>query len=361
LVAECEIELRDRGEHVARVVPDLIALRQQAARSDIVGDALSRLNGADCRAAGAYTVCGRDGNIRCAGDVQDLMDVKGLYNPKMPLPRIPCSDGAGEVVAVGEGVSRVKAGDRVAAIFHQRWLAGGITENVARSTLGGDLDGMIAEQVLLSEEGVVPIPQHLSFAEAATLPCAAVTAWNALVEGGLKASDSVLVQGTGGVSIFALQFAKLSGARVFVTSSSDAKLEKAKQLGATAGTNYKTSPDWDKWARSQTGSGVDHVVEVGGAGTLERSIKAVRTGGHIALIGVLSGQGAINPLPILMKSVCVRGIFVGSRSMFEDMIRAIGASQLRPVIDRTFAFAEFPAALRHMESGTHFGKIVVSV
>jgi NADPH:quinone reductase-like Zn-dependent oxidoreductase len=292
---------------------------------------------------------------------RDLLVVKGLYNPKMSLPRIPCSDGAGEVAAVGQGVSRVKVGDRVAAIFHQRWLAGGITETLARSTLGGDLDGMIAEQVLLSEDGVVAIPEHLSFAEAATLPCAAVTAWNALVEGGLKAGDTVLVQGTGGVSIFALQFAKMSGARVLITSSSDAKLDKAKQLGADLAVNYKTNADWDKWARAQTGLGVDHVVEVGGAGTLERSIRAVRTGGHIALIGVLSGQGTVNPLPLLMKSVRLRGIFVGSRSMFEDMNRAIAARQLRPVIDKTFPFAELPQALQHMEGAGHFGKICLDV
>lgn len=292
---------------------------------------------------------------------RDLLVTKGLYNPKMPLPRIPCSDGAGEVVAIGEGVSRVKVGDRVAAIFHQRWLAGGITEVLARSTLGGDLDGMVAEQVVLFEDGVVRIPDHLTFAEAATLPCAAVTAWNALVEGGIKAGDTVLVQGTGGVSIFALQFAKMSGAQVFITSSSDAKLQRAIDLGASAGLNYKSNADWEKWARAQTGVGVDHIVEVGGAGTLERSIKAVRTGGHIALIGVLAGQGTINPLPMLMKSIRLRGIFVGSRSMFEDMNRAITATQMRPVIDRVFPFGDFPAALKHMESGAHFGKIVVEI
>jgi len=290
---------------------------------------------------------------------RDLMVTKGIYNPKMPLPRVPCSDGAGDVIAVGAGVSRVRAGDRVAGIFHQKWLAGQVTEALARSTLGGDLDGMISEQVLLSEDGVVPIPEHLSFAEAATLPCAAVTAWNALVEGGIKAGDTVLVQGTGGVSIFALQFARLAGARVFVTSGSDTKLNRALEMGATAGTNYKKDPDWEKWARQQTGVGVDYVVEVGGAGTLERSIKAVRVGGHIALIGVLTGPGTVNPLPILMKSVRLRGIFVGSRSMFEDMNRAISAAKLRPVIDRAFPFAEFPAALKYMENAAHFGKIVV--
>jgi NADPH:quinone reductase-like Zn-dependent oxidoreductase len=300
--------------------------------------------------------------VRAASlNYRDLLLAKGLYNTKLPLPRILCSDGAGDVSAVGEGVTRVKAGDRVAGIFHQRWLAGGISDSLARSTLGGDLDGMLAEEVLLDADGVVMVPEHLSFAEAATLPCAAVTAWNALVEGGVKAGDTVLVQGTGGVSIFALQFARLSGARVFITSSCDDKLKRALDLGAAAGVNYKSNSDWDKWARAQTGAGVDHVIEVGGAGTLERSIRAVRTGGHIALIGVLAGQGTVNPLPLLMKSIRLRGIFVGSRSMFEDMNRAIAAGQLRPVIDRTFPFADFPAALKHLESGSHFGKIVVSL
>ena len=214
---------------------------------------------------------------------RDLLVVKGIYNPKMSLPRIPCSDGAGEVIAIGADVSRVKVGDRVAGIFHQRWLSGGISEALGRSTLGGDLDGMMSEQVVLSADGVVAIPEHLDFAEAATLPCAAVTAWNALIEGGLKAGDTVLVQGTGGVSIFALQVARLSGARVFITSGHDEKIQRAVSLGAHAGVNYTTNPDWDKWIRQQTGTGVDHVVEVGGAGTLERSIRAVRTGGHIAL------------------------------------------------------------------------------
>jgi NADPH:quinone reductase-like Zn-dependent oxidoreductase len=293
---------------------------------------------------------------------RDLLMTKGLYNPKLPLPRIPCSDGAGEVVAVGPDVSRVAVGDRVCGIFMQRWLAGRLTDAAGRSALGGEVDGMLAERVLLSEEGVVKYPEHLSFEEAATLPCAAVTAWNALAEGGLRAGETVLLQGTGGVSIFALQIAKLCGARVVITSGSDEKLARARELGAAAGTNYRTSPDWDKWARAETGGvGVDHVVEVGGAGTLERSCKAVRTGGHVALIGVLSGTGTVNPLPILMKSVTVRGIFVGSRAMFEDMNRAFAVHQVRPVIDRTFPFDQFPQALTYLESGAHFGKVVVRV
>lgn len=293
---------------------------------------------------------------------RDLMMVKGQYNPRLPLPRVPCSDGAGEVVAIGSGVTRVAVGDRVCATFMQRWLCGPLNDLAAKSTLGGDLDGTASERIVFSEEGVVKVPAHLSFEEAATLPCAAVTAWNALVEGGLKAGETVLVQGTGGVSIFALQIAKVFGARVLVTSGSDEKMKRAISLGASAGVNYKTTPDWDKWARAQTGGvGVDHVVEVGGAGTLERSIKAVRTGGRIVLIGVLSGMGTLNPLPILMKAVTVRGIFVGSRTMYEDMNRAFELNQIKPVVDKTFAFAELPMALEHLESAGHFGKIVVSV
>lgn len=293
---------------------------------------------------------------------RDLMMVKGQYNPRLPLPRVPSSDGAGEIVAIGSGVTRVAIGDCVCATFMQRWLSGPINDVAAKSTLGGDLDGTACERIVLSEDGVVKTPANLSFEEAATLPCAALTAWNALVEGGLKAGETVLVQGTGGVSIFALQIAKMFGARVLVTSGSDEKLNRALSLGASTGVNYKTTPDWDKWARSQTeGLGVDHVVEVGGAGTLERSIKAVRTGGQIALIGVLSGMGTVNPLPILMKAISVRGIFVGSRSMLDDMNRAFEFNQIKPVVDKMFAFADLPKAIEYLESAGHFGKIVVTV
>jgi NADPH:quinone reductase-like Zn-dependent oxidoreductase len=293
---------------------------------------------------------------------RDLLIVRGHYNPRLALPRIPCSDAAGEVVAVGPGVSRVAVGDRVCGTFMQHWVAGRLTDAAARSDLGSSNDGVLAERVLLSEDGVVKYPAYLSAEEAATLPCAAVTAWNALAEGGLRAGQTILIQGTGGVSIFALQIARLFGARVLITSGSDDKLARAIQMGASAGVNCRTTPDWDKWARSQTGDmGVDHVVEVGGAGTLERSFKAVRAGGHIALIGVLAGMGSVNPVPVLMRSLTVRGIFVGSRQMFEDMNRAFELHQTRPVIDREFGFDEFPAALRHLESGAHFCKLVVRV
>ncbi|MHB1572189.1 MAG: zinc-dependent alcohol dehydrogenase family protein [Solirubrobacteraceae bacterium] len=292
---------------------------------------------------------------------RDLMVVKGQYNPKMPLPRIPLSDAAGEVVAVGADVRRVKVGQRVAAIFMQKWLSGDIDESKAKSALGGAMDGLLAEYAVLHEEGLVAIPDHLGFEEAATLPCAAVTAWHALVtEGRIQPGDSVLVQGTGGVSLFALQFARLAGARVLITSSSNEKLERARKLGASECINYKEVPEWGDKVRELTGGrGVDLVVEVGGAGTLGQSLRAVRMGGQISLIGVLSGVTQANPMPILMKNVRVQGIFVGSREMFEAMNRAIILHQLRPVVDRVFPFAEAVEAFRYMESAAHFGKICI--
>ena len=294
---------------------------------------------------------------------RDLMVVKGQYNPKLRFPFIPLSDGAGEVAEVGAGVTRVKPGERVAGAFMPAWVGGALTEAKSKTALGGGAPGVLAEYVVLDAEGVVPVPAHLSDEEAATLPCAAVTAWHALVvEGQVKAGDVVLVQGTGGVSLFALQFARLNGARVIATSSSDDKLKRVRELGASDGINYKTTPDWDKRARELTGEGVDHVVEVGGAGTLGRSLKAVRMGGRVSLIGVLSGGSAeVTVLPILMKGARVQGIYVGSREMFEAMNRAIALHGLRPVVDRVFPFAEVQEAMRHMESGAHFGKVVIRV
>jgi NADPH:quinone reductase-like Zn-dependent oxidoreductase len=302
--------------------------------------------------------------IRAASlNYRDLLVVKGQYNPKMTLPRIPLSDAAGEVVAVGPGVSRVQVGHRVAAIFMQRWISGEIDDSKAKSALGGAIDGLLAEYALLHEDGLVQVPEHLSFEEAATLPCAAVTAWHGLItEGRIKPGDTVLLQGTGGVSLFALQLARLTGAQVIITSSSDEKLERARKLGAAEGINYKETPEWGDKARELTGGrGVEHVVEVGGAGTLGQSLRAVRMGGQISLIGVLSGAGQANPMPILMKNVRVQGIFVGSREMFEAMNRAIAANQLRPVIDRVFPFSEAVQAFRYMESAAHFGKICIRV
>jgi NADPH:quinone reductase-like Zn-dependent oxidoreductase len=294
---------------------------------------------------------------------RDLLVVKGLYNPKLKLPFVPLSDGVGEVVAIGEGVSRVKTGARVAGIFMQKWLEGELTEAKAKTALGAGPEGVLAEYVVLDAEGVTLVPEHLTDEEAATLPCAAVTAWNALVtQGQLKAGDRLLIQGTGGVSLFALQFAKMHGARVIATSSSDAKLARALALGASDGINYKTTPDWEDKARALTGEGVDHIVEVGGAGTLGKSLRAVRTGGLISLIGVLTGAAnQVNPVPILMKHVRVQGIFVGSRAMFEAMNRAIALHQMRPVVDRVFPMGEIRQALLYLESGAHFGKICLRV
>ncbi len=295
---------------------------------------------------------------------RDLMVTLGRYNPKMALPRIPLSDGAGEVVATGEGVTRVKPGQRVAGIFMQNWLEGAPTAQKQHGALGGDIDGMLAEYVVLHENGVVVIPDHLSWEEAATLPCAGVTAWNALVHvGKIKTGDTVVIQGTGGVSIFALQFAKALGARVLGTSSSDQKLEHAKKLGLDAGVNYKQIPDWPKWVLEQTdGEGADLVVEVGGAGTFFQSLKAVRIGGTVAQIGVLSQTNEpLNIVPILHKQIHIQGIYVGSRAHFLEMNRAIAQTALKPVVDTMFPFDQAREALRYLESGAHFGKLVIRI
>jgi NADPH:quinone reductase-like Zn-dependent oxidoreductase len=294
---------------------------------------------------------------------RDLMVIKGGYARNLPLPLIPTSDGAGEVIAVGLGVSRFKPGDRVAGCFFSGWVDGQLNEAASKTALGGAVDGMLVEEKVLPSDGLVSIPEHLSFEEAATLPCAAVTSWNGLItSGGLKPGETVLIQGTGGVSLFALQFARISGARVIATSSSDDKLQRVKDLGASVGLNYKKTPDWGQAVRDLAGGqGVDHIVEVGGAGTLGQSLKAVKVGGHIAMIGVLTGGGEINPTPILMKNVRVQGIYVGSRAMFEAMNRAISLHKLRPVVDRVFPFAQARDAYAHLESGSHFGKVVIRV
>lgn len=294
---------------------------------------------------------------------RDLLVITGQYSRNLPMPLIPCSDGVGEVVSVGAGVNRVHVGDRVAGIFFQTWLGGTPTKEIGLSAMGGAINGMMADYVILHQDGVVHVPEHLTDAEAATLPCAGVTAWNALIESGLHPGETVLILGTGGVSLFALQFAKQAGARVIVTSSQDEKLEHARQMGADVGINYRTHPEWAKQVLAATdGTGVDYVVEVGGAGTLPQSLKAVRVGGTLSLIGVLTGnRGEVNPVPLLMKSVTLRGIYVGSRAMFERMNRAIAQTQIHPVIDRVFAFQDFPDALRYMESGHHVGKICIQL
>jgi NADPH:quinone reductase-like Zn-dependent oxidoreductase len=295
---------------------------------------------------------------------RDLMVVLGKYNPRMHLPRIPCSDGAGEVVAVGEGVTRVAAGDRVAGIFMQNWIDGEPDAQKIRGALGGDIDGMLAEYVVLREDGVVRVPDHLSMEEAAALPCAAVTAWNAVVHGGrVKAGDVVLTQGTGGVSVVAQQFAKMLGARVLGMSSSDEKLERLKGMGLDAGVNYRATPEWDAWVMEQTGGrGADMVVEVGGAGTFSRSLRALRIGGTLTQIGVLTQSAEGLEIPLLLhRQVHLRGIYVGSRTHFEEMNRAIAQARLKPVLDEVFSFEDAPEALRRMQAGAHFGKLAIRV
>jgi NADPH:quinone reductase-like Zn-dependent oxidoreductase len=293
---------------------------------------------------------------------RDLLVVKGRYNPKLKFPRIPCSDGAGEVLAVGEGVSAWKLGDRVAGIFMQNWLEGPLTQVRAKGALGGDVDGMLADQVVLKDTGLVGIPDHLSYQEAATLPCAAVTAWNALATGDLKPGGTVLIQGTGGVSVFALQFARLRGLRVLGISSSDEKLARAKGLGLDSGLNYRENPDWKRWVREQTGGeGVDLVVEVGGVGTLPRSLKAVRHGGTVAQVGVLDETA--EPLPInaiVHKMIRIHGIYVGSRRDFVEMNKALWLGQLRPVGEE-FHWTQARDVFERMEEGSHFGKLVMTV
>lgn len=289
---------------------------------------------------------------------RDLLVVKGLYSRNPPPNLIPGSDGAGEVVAVGEGVTRCKPGDRVVANLMPAWIEGEPDETKAKSALGAAVDGVLREYMVMDEHGLLPVPAHLSFLEAATLPCAALTAWNALMEvAHIKPGDTVLVMGTGGVSIFAFQFAKMAGARIIATSSQEAKLARLREMGAHITLNYKSQPKWGAEVRRLVEGGVDCVVEVGGAGTLAESSRAVRMGGTIALIGVLSGTSEMNPVPVLMKAVRLQGVFVGSRVMFEQMNRAISLHGVKPIIDRVFPFEQTREALEHMESGAHFGKI----
>jgi NADPH:quinone reductase-like Zn-dependent oxidoreductase len=288
---------------------------------------------------------------------RDVLIVEHGIAPRgVQLPVLPCSDAAGEVVEVGGEVLRVQVGDRVATTVFQRWLDGD-------ADLSSVFAGALAERVVVAEDGLVHVPEHLSDEEASTLPCAAVTAWHALVaKGRARPGETILVQGTGGVSIFALQFALMAGARVIATSKSDEKLERARALGAWATINYVTTADWAERALELTGgAGVDHVVEVGGPGTTDQSIKAARPGGTVSLVGVLTGLGTrIDPHPVAVKGLRVQGIRVGSRAMFEDMNRAIAANGLRPVIDRVFPFDEAREALRHLEGASHVGKVVVA-
>jgi NADPH:quinone reductase-like Zn-dependent oxidoreductase len=291
-------------------------------------------------------------------------DLVTVTAPSGRTPFTPCSDGAGVVSAIGEGVTRVKVGDHVAPLFFQRWFAGEPTPEGLGGALGGTLDGVLQQKVLLSEQGVTPVPAGYTDEEAATLPCAGLTAWRGLVvQGKVKSGDVVVVQGTGGVSIFALQFAKVAGATVIVTSSSDEKLERAKALGADHLVNYRSTPDWAKEVRRITGNrGADHVIEVGGAGTFEQSLRAIRLGGKIAVIGILGGfVKDLNVATIFAANAFIHGVTVGSRDHFESMTRAIEANGIKPVIDRRFSLDESRDAFECMQAGAHFGKILLTV
>jgi len=294
---------------------------------------------------------------------RDLLTVIG-YGGGYPLPLIPFSDGAGDVAAVGAGVSRVQVGDRVCPLFFQSWIDGPVTAESRFGPLGGPLSGVLQQRMLLDDYGVSKFPAHLSYEEASTLPCAGLTAWRGLtVETKVGPGQTVLVQGTGGVSIFALQFAKALGAQVIATSSSDEKLERAKTLGADHVINYKTTPDWGRVAREMTGGkGVDVVVEVGGENTLNQSFDAARVGGDIVVIGVLGGFSSPVMIPVVFgKNLHIHGISVGSREQFDDMCAHIGKWKLKPVVDKVFPFDDLQDALRLMQAGGHFGKIVVKV
>jgi NADPH:quinone reductase-like Zn-dependent oxidoreductase len=293
---------------------------------------------------------------------RDVVIAKNAH--KRARPTIPVSDGAGEVIEVGPEVSRVAVGDRVAAGFFPTWIDGDFLEPYHANALGGSLDGVLAEERVLREDALVKLPASLSYEAAATLPCAGVTAWNALHRAAqVKAGDTVLVQGTGGVSIFGLQLARAAGARVIATSSSASKRARLESMGAFATIDYRATPQWGDAARAVTGGrGVDVAIEVGGAGTFDQSVKALRFGGTMSLLGILAGtQGPIDTHAIFHKNLKVHGVYVGSIAMFEELLRAIEVAGIAPVIDRVFPFDEARAAYEHLASGEHFGKVVVRV
>jgi NADPH:quinone reductase-like Zn-dependent oxidoreductase len=295
---------------------------------------------------------------------RDLITVKGGYGSRQKFPLVPASDGAGVVEAVSAGVRALKPGDRVIGSFFENWLGGEPSETRMRSALGGAVDGVLTEYRVFPAHALVRTPDHLSDVEAAALPCAGVTAWSAVVKlGNIKPGQIVLTQGTGGVSLFALQLAKMCGARVISTSSSDAKIERLKALGADITLNYKTTPDWGKKAREITGRGVDLVVEVGGVGTLNESIRATKIGGTIAFIGVLAGPPAAElRIPLMvMQQQRLQGTTVGSVEDLQALADAMSENRIKPVMDRTFAFDQVKEAFAYMESGAHVGKIAITI
>jgi len=305
--------------------------------------------------------------VRAASlNYRDIMVVNGAYGSKTEInPIAPLSDGAGEIVEVGSEVSRLKKGDRVVAAFMPGWIDGELTEEKQSTSLGGgNVSGMLSEFVALPASAVLKIPKHLSFEEAASLPCAGVTAWYALFEGAkVQPGMTILLLGTGGVSMFALQFAKLAGAKVIITSSSDEKLKRARELGADETINYKTYPNWSEKVRELTnGRGVDHAVEVGGPGTLNQTLKAIRYAGSVSLMGVLTGfSDKVDTATILSKNIRVQGTYVGSVAMFERMNAALETSGLKPVVDRVFTFSQALEAYDYLQSGNHFGKVVIKL
>ena len=292
---------------------------------------------------------------------RDLVVLRRGYGAQTgTLPLIPVSDGMGVVKETGSGVSEFSEGDRVCPLFMQNWLAGSPNRKKLSSTLGGPIDGVMAEYRCFPESGVYPVPEHLSDVEAATLPCAALTAWSALIgEGRIQPGESVLIQGTGGVSLFALQFAKMAGARAILISGSEEKMKQASQLGADDVLNYRSQPEWGKIIRDLTGGdGVDHIIEVGGTDTLPQSLRAIRPGGTISMIGVLSGHEMKAQLGLIVtRQIRLQGITVGHRQGFENMCRAINRHQLKPVVDQVYPFESLPEALDRLAGGQHFGKI----
>jgi NADPH:quinone reductase-like Zn-dependent oxidoreductase len=295
---------------------------------------------------------------------RDLLTVKGGYGSRQKFPLVPVSDGAGIVEAVGSNVRLFSPGDRVIGSFFESWISGEPNETKMRAALGGAVDGVLAEYRTFPAQALVRTPQHLSDIEAAALPCAGLTAWSAIVKlGNVRPGQTVLTQGTGGVSLFALQFAKMCGARVIATSSSDAKIERLKLLGADFTLNYKNTPDWGKRVRDLTGQGVDLVVEVGGVGTLNESIRATRTGGTIAFIGVLAGPPPSElRLPLMvMQQQRLQGVTVGSVEDLQAMVDAITFNRMTPVIDKEFSFDQVKQAFSHMASGAHFGKVAIAI
>ena len=295
---------------------------------------------------------------------RDMMIVNGWYPLAGKDPLVLGSDAAGEVVETGSAVTRFKVGDRVATSFFPDWVEGRATRAKMSSALGGGGTGVLAQEIVLGEHALVKSPSHLDFAQASTLPCAGVTAWHALfVAGQIKPGETVVLLGTGGVSIWALQLAKAAGARVIITSSSDEKLARARTLGADDTINYKQTPDWDNEVLRLTGgAGADLVLEVGGSQTIMKSISSTRLGGTVAVIGAVSGPGAaLEPMSLIASAVRLQGIYVGSREMHEALARFVEVAGIRPVVDNVFAFEELPQACGHFLGGKHFGKVVVSI